>query len=210
MEALTTLPRPILYTMYNYTASLEIALTATDRAIATLSQVEAAIYRADAVFQAEIAPRILHAGIMAIHIFIQATIFTYCIGVRCGRWYRAWFAGYCTQIPVIDTDVLPDGYSLASAEAGVLALATSAAVVAPMVPVTVVAIALSTPAALPSFVPFGLLPPAAPTKPAPKPKTPRKPAAKKAATKAKTPAAGIAGRKAPTSVRVGNCVATID
>jgi hypothetical protein len=191
--------------MYNYTASLEIALTATDRAISTLSQIEAAIYRADAVFQAEIAPRILHAGIMALHIFIQATIYTYCTGVRCGRWYRAWFADYCTQIPVIDTDVLPDGYSLAAAEAGALVLAASAAVVAPMVPVTVTLIAPLTPAALPAFVPLGLLSPAAPTKPAPKPKTTRKPA-----PKAKTPAAGIAGRKAPTSVRVGNCIATID
>jgi hypothetical protein len=89
--------------MYNYTATLEIALTTTDRAAVILSQVNAAIYRADDYFQAEIAPRVIHAGILAIHYFIQATIATYCTGIKTGRWYRAWAADYYAPLPVVET-----------------------------------------------------------------------------------------------------------
>jgi hypothetical protein len=75
---------------------------------AALERFEAAVYRADAVFQAEVAPRIIHAGIVAAHIFIQATIYTFIAGRRVGAWFWVTVDRYATPDDARFYHVTPD------------------------------------------------------------------------------------------------------
>lgn len=74
------------------------------QALEKACQFEAAVYRADAYFQAEVAPRILHAGIVAAHIFIQAAIATVIFGIRVRRWYNAYNAA--SVPPMVEAPML--------------------------------------------------------------------------------------------------------
>jgi hypothetical protein len=116
MEALTSLPRPILYTMYAF----QIPASVSTASVA-LERFESAIYRAAAVFQAQVVPRVYHAVIVVAHLFIQAAIATYVSGVRCGRWYRIWFAvSTIAAIPAIETAIVVDPQPLLVAAPGAL------------------------------------------------------------------------------------------
>jgi hypothetical protein len=83
----------------------------------------------------------------SIVLIIQFGCFAYAFGAQCRKWAE-------------DVTVTDSGDIAQSIAPGALVLATPAAIVAPMVPVCVVAIASVTPAALPSFQPFALLNPA--------------------------------------------------
>jgi hypothetical protein len=59
---------------------------------ATISSVESSVARYDAVFQAEVLPRVAHSLIVAAHIIVQTAIATVVFGIQCRRWYDAYNA----------------------------------------------------------------------------------------------------------------------
>jgi hypothetical protein len=79
-----------------YATTFEQIPAAISSMAVALETFEAAVYRADAVFQAEVAPRMLHAGIIAAHIFVQAAIRTFVAGDRTARWFWATVDRYAT------------------------------------------------------------------------------------------------------------------
>ena len=85
-----------------YALPLQIPATVST-VTAAIERFESAVYRADAVFQAQVVPRVYHAFIIAAHIFIQAAIATYVFGVRCACWYTAYNAASVPAVSTVDT-----------------------------------------------------------------------------------------------------------
>jgi hypothetical protein len=71
---------------------------------ATISTVESAIYRYDAVFQSQIVPRVYHAGIVIAHVIVHLAIAAVLFGMRCRRWYDAYNAA--SVAPMIESPML--------------------------------------------------------------------------------------------------------
>lgn len=85
-----------------YTTIDQIPSTASKIA-ASLERIESAIYRADAVFQAEVLPLAAHSLIVSAHLFVQAVVHTYVAGVCTRRWYDAYNQA---AVPVVETEVI--------------------------------------------------------------------------------------------------------
>lgn len=195
-----------------------IPATASQLALAA-ARLEAAVYQADAYFQAKIAPRMIDAAIWSLQfsfrVFVQAVVLTYAAGVKCGRWYRQWFAVYCSAPASVETDVMPDAYALPSVEFTIDAVAIEVAAeiqdladeIATVAPALLLMPAVEVPSRSDKhaarqadlLISNDIL-----ITPAPK-ATKRTTKAKTTTTARKAPAkrppAGIAPRKAPTTVR---------
>jgi hypothetical protein len=142
-----------------YATTFDQIPAAISSATAALESFEAAVYRADAVYQAEVVPRIFHAGIIAAHIFVQATIRTFVAGDRTGRWFWATVDRYATPDDALFFHVTPDHLELC-----LLSGAAALPVLPGFVPVALLceveARVLVTPAVLPSSKTVCIAPPA--------------------------------------------------
>jgi hypothetical protein len=163
--------------MYELTLSQTATLAQViDRILTAAVAAETAIYRADDWYQAHIVPAVEQMAIATFIAFVRAAYLTFIAGQDTREWFDAWFAGYCLNaVPVVETVLV---------EEPILMIA------APQKPRIA-----------------GLLMPAKPTvielpgKVAePKAKTARKSKESKGKPKGHKPA-GIAPRKAPTTVR---------
>jgi hypothetical protein len=106
----------------------------------------------------------------ALVLIIQFGCFAYALGAQFREWTE-------------DVNVTDSGDIAQPIVHGALVLAQSAAVVAPMIPVRIVAIATVQPKALTAFTPVALLTPTPKVKKPRKPATPKPPKAPKAKTK---------------------------
>ncbi|NJR40422.1 MAG: hypothetical protein HC781_18325 [Leptolyngbyaceae cyanobacterium CSU_1_4] len=91
-----------------YATTLEKIPAFVSTASVALEHLEVAVYRADDFYQAEIAPRILHAAIMTLHYFIQASIRTFVVGKIVGAWFWATVDRYATPDDALFFHATPD------------------------------------------------------------------------------------------------------